>query len=351
MDRFSLSSLIDKLANQSELIRLPNGMSGYEIAQIASDQCKSNGKAIIVDTEIPIVLNLFASDAKIELALGDSIESIAHKAFLFDSSAADELTYTDADSYTELSNISQLPILKHHAGDVSGSINMGCVISKADDTYNCGIYRLQPISDDRLIVHCYPSSGLQRQLNKGKDVHVTIAVGTSPHLIYAAASYLPSDTDELKLANHIHTDGLRYIKTGQHPVPAETHIIIQGIVSAHKKHPEGPFLIYTGDYSEVAEFPVMQISSVKIKEGAVYHTTVTGIPPMESAYIGRACAKIHEHRIKATCPDIIKVVHPLTGVFGKVAIVTHTGNDQEVLAKLQSDRFYGKFEKIELLQH
>jgi len=351
MDNYTFSAFIGRLKEAGELKSAPGaGLSGVKIAKQASEHCKTNSKALLFVKEIPVAVNLLSSNKRIKLALGYSIDAVAEQAYLYSMNPpAIELSFCEAPEYDDVL-ISELPIAKQYKSDVSGSINMGCVISKDGDTYNCGIYRIQPLNDHKAVMHCYPESGLGKQLAKGEDVPVTIAIGTSPHLIYAAAASLPDNVDELKLASYIHPDEMLFIETDGHPVPVATEIIIQGTVSATETHPEGPFMIHTGEYSKAEPFPVLKIESVKMADNCIYHTTVTGPLPMESAYITRAVTIIQMYRLRAICPDIANITHSLEGVFGKEVNIFYKQNMEAVEEIVKNDPYYGKFEKINLFQ-
>jgi len=277
---FSFSAFLQKLKDSDEIEIINGDKSGHEIAGLASSMCKTGGKALLFDGDIPIAVNLMASNGRIEKSLGMSIEEAAVKSRKYIENKPDtELTLVKSPEYTDI-RLTDLPIKIHYEGDVSGSINMGCVISEG---FNCGIYRIQPLSDSKAVMHCYPESDLAKQL--AKDTPVTIAVGTSPHLIYAAAASLPEGVDELKLASYLNPSNMQFIGTERYPIPFGTQIIIQGTVSASEKHPEGPFFNYKNAYSEVEDFPLLHVESVKMVDGGIYHTTVTGEMPMEATYI------------------------------------------------------------------
>lgn len=259
----NFSEYLELLESEGELLRLDGNISGLKMAEKASYECKTGGKALLFERDIPIAMNLFASDHRIEKALSYGSE-----------------VFTEA-VYNKI-KLSDLPILKHHKGDISGSINMGCVISGRDS----GIYRIQPLSDSEAIVHCYPSSTLAKKLRSG-DIPVTIAIGTSPILILLSASSSGNELDKVSCD---------FIDSKYHQVPSGTQIIINGVVSASEKRPEGPFMIYTGDYSQVEEYPLLHIESVEIIENGIYHTLVTGKYPMESEFILKAAKSFHNNK-------------------------------------------------------
>jgi len=282
MDDLSFESFVNCLRSEDRFLYIGRDTSGTEFADICAKESLKSGRAVWLETEVPTVSNLYASFERIENALGLSKEKFHKKLSEYVSNPSTcELKTVKPDKYKTIA-LSDLPLKKHYTGDVSGSINTGCVIS----VDNCGLYRIQPLSDKRAVLHCYPDSDIAKELSKGADVPVTISVGASPHLLFAAAATLPGSINEIQLANYTHPFGIDFIDTEKYPVPADTQVVIQGTVSASEKHPEGPFMIHTGRYSAVADFPLLHLESVRIKEGGIYQTTVTGTPPMESAYIG-----------------------------------------------------------------
>jgi UbiD family decarboxylase len=283
MVEHSFPDFLKKLDLSGQTLHLNGSVSGTKMAERALKECGDSGKGLIfLRNDIPIAMNLYASERRVLISMGGWMPK-------FDPEQTDypKLTYLSPDPYTDIS-FADLPILKHHEDDVSGSINLGCTICETEGRHNCGVYRIQPLEDNEAIIHCYPESGLARELTKGSDVPVTIAIGTSPHLLLPAVSKLPEWVDELRLANHICDGDLKFIKTDRHPVPYGTQIIIQATVSATEKRSEGPFRIYTGELSEVADYPLMRIESVKLIMGGVYQTLVTGASDTESQYLLRA---------------------------------------------------------------
>ena len=284
MYEHNFNNVIKKLDMAGHTLQMDGNVTGIKMAQRALKECRPGGKALIFQRKIPIILNLFASETRIEVAMKGPVSKFNPDKELHD------LQFMSPDKYKDI-NLSDLPILPHHEGDVSGSINTGCVISMADGIHNCGMYRIQPLSDSEAIIHCYPESGLACQLEKGEDIPVTVAVGTSFQLILTAVSKLPADADELKIADSITAKGLKYIKTDRYPVPYGTQIIIHGVVSATEKRTEGPFLIHTGEYSKPEDYPLLKIESVKMIENGYYHALVTGTDYCESRTLLEAAEK------------------------------------------------------------
>lgn len=238
-----MDKLLDSIKN--EILTIENKMTGTELAKLALYE---NRAILYTADKIPLLLNLYSSESRIRKALGSA----------WDDKESD---------YSEIS-LEDLPIYRFHKEDVSGSINAGVVMSPS----GCGIYRIQPLTGSRAVMHCYPESALAGELAKGTDVQVTVAVGTQPALFFRAASKM----------------------RGSQNIPYGTHIIISGRVSASAKHPEGPFITYKG-LSEPADFPVMEIDSVRIKQRGVYHTIITGPGYDESLKVLAAAKELFQN--------------------------------------------------------
>ena len=74
-------------------------------------------------------------------------------------------------------------------------------------------------------------------------------------------------------------------------ISADADFVITGEVHPNTNKPEGPFGDHLGYYSLVHDFPVMNVSGVYAKKGAIWPFTVVGRPPQEDTQFGRL---IHE---------------------------------------------------------
>jgi len=324
-------------------------ISGIKAGRLASDYCKKSGKAICIEGKPNSYLNIYASQDRLEAAIGMSFQKASSKAYQYIKSPSDRaIKFKESPIYRELPGLNELPLMKYHDGDVSGSINFATTISRSDDQYNCGIYRIQPISDRRAIMHCYPSSSLGRMIAQSdKDIPLTIAIGHEASLLLSAGVKLPPETDGLKLASHL--TNIEFITGHYHPAPS-AEVIINAHVSATESADEGPFFIYTGGYSKVEKFPLLTIDSIYARENFSYLSTVTGIPPMENAYLGQLCGLIHSHRVKERFPEVTDITMPIDKVFWQKAIFKTKGDSEELREFLKEDYYYKSFEELTLLK-
>ncbi|MGE4318516.1 MAG: UbiD family decarboxylase [Deferribacterales bacterium] len=338
---------LDYAASSGGLDIISELTDGTDIAKRAAYHSKNGLNALLYtrhrSSEIPLLLNLYGTMDRLEKAWGMSCDAIAEKAYK-SIDLKPELEFTEPDKYAKLSGLSCLPLYKFYENDTSGTLSMACIISESDNIYDCGIYRIEPIPENEAVVHCRESSELFRLAESSDSVPVTVAVGCSPYLLYTAACSLPDDVDELRLASCL--GSVRWMETEHHPVPSDTHIIIQGRLNGRKAL-GGQFYNYKKSYCERKMFPVMEIESVRIKPDGVFQSTVIGDPPMENAWLGIAAARLHFYRMKDRYPEIMDISHPAEGVFGLKCVVKCREITPELRDVFKNDCFYSGFSEIE----
>lgn len=184
---------------------------------------------------------------------------------------------------------------------------------------NLGMYRVQisggELEPDR-------EAGLHYQIHRGIGEHhaaalrrkeplpVSVFVGGPPALTVAAVMPLPEGLSEFTfsgmLAGHriavIHTPGLPV-------VPAEADFCISGYITGALK-PEGPFGDHLGYYSLRHDFPVMRVTGVSHRPGAIWPFTSVGRPPQEDTVFGEF---IHE-LTRALVPVVFSGIHEVHAV-------------------------------------
>lgn len=315
-----------------------DALSPAEIADYASADAKSGLKPrLYTSYSIPLLINLYASKDRIETALGMSADTAA--GLIYDNLHTDvPPVFEESSDFIRLEGIHSLPMPRFY-DDSSGSVNMGCVIYEG---FRAGVYRIEPVSGNKAVIHCKNGSGLAEYAGRGRGI--TVAVGCSPLLFLTASGSVGGEA--LKIAGRL---GTKYTATERFPVPSDTNVIIQGVLTGETAEC-GRFFNYTCGYSLPEPCPVMEIESVSIRRNGVFQSTVTGIPPMESAYIGVAASRVHFYRLRAQFPQIIDIEHPLDGVFWQKTDVFCSEIDANLEKAVRNDRFYGKFEEIRFLR-
>ena len=153
---------------------------------------------------------------------------------------------------------------------------------------------------------------------------MAIALGGPSVLPYSATCPLPPGISELLMAGFLHGRGIRLARGVSVPlwVPADAEIVIEGYVRTDAGYPgweprepasgelgpgavfEGPFGDHTGFYSMPDRYPLVEVSAVTRRRGAIFPATVVGLPPQEDYFLGKATERIMLPLLKTLIHDI-----------------------------------------------
>ncbi len=148
-------------------------------------------------------------------------------------------------------------------------------------------------------------------LKKGQPLPVNVFVGGPPSLSLAAVMPLPEGMPELAFAGLLGGHRLSVVKTPNGLLaPAEADFCLSGYILPGETRPEGPFGDHLGYYSLVHDFPVMKITQIFHRPGAIWPFTTVGRPPQEDTSFG---ALIHE-MTGAAIPDLVPGVRAIHAV-------------------------------------
>jgi 4-hydroxy-3-polyprenylbenzoate decarboxylase len=231
-------------------------------------------------------------------------------------------------------DINDLPLQLCWPGDVSPLITWPLVVTKGPslekvDDYNLGIYRMQPIGKDRLLMRWLKMRGgaehHRRSLASGRVSFPAAAViGADPCTILSAVMPLPENVSEYQFSGLLGGEKLELVKckTIDLLVPAHAEIVIEGEVSFTDYRPEGPFGDHTGYYNDVEEFPVFRITAITRKKKPVYLTTYTGRPPDEPSVLGEALNELFIPLVQQQFPEIVDFWLPPEGCSYRFAVIS-----------------------------
>ena len=106
-------------------------------------------------------------------------------------------------------DLTRWPIMKCWPKDAGRFITFGGVLTQdvESDKRNLGIYRMQVVGPDRLLMHWQIQKGggfhFWKAKRQGKSLAVAVAIGGDPILQIAAVSALPEGIDELAFAGFL----------------------------------------------------------------------------------------------------------------------------------------------------
>ncbi len=323
----TLQSFINHLEKNGELHRVKKEVSAeLEITEIATRALKENKPAILFENvqgaKYPLVINMLASEKRIELALGKHPQQLGEELISFIeknlppspknlfqekkilkrflASRPKQIKNAYSQLYHENPNFNELPILKTWPDDGGKFITLPQVFTYDPLTgkRNVGMYRMH-VYDEK-------TTGMHWQIQKGGGFHyfqsekinqpleLAVAIGTDPAFLLATVAALPEGIDEAMFAGFLRGKRTEFAKGKSISinVPANAEFILEGIVEPHKRKMEGPFGDHFGHYSNAAEFPIFNIKTITHCKNPIYPATVVGIPPMEDKFIGDATQQI-----------------------------------------------------------
>ncbi len=293
-----------------------------ELTELSVRALKEGKPALLIErpkgSSVPIVVNHYASEKRIEIALGCHPDRIGEELIQFlDRVFPPTLKKVLANKGTirrflntrpknvgtaisqEVSgppHLDTLPIQVCWPGDGGKFITYGQVFTydPRDGRRNVGIYRMHVYNDTTTGMHWQIQKGggfhYYQAEKSGSEFELAVALGTSPALLMATVAALPEGIDEAMFAGFLQNERVKFTKgkSVSIAVPADAEFVLEGIVRPGERRMEGPFGDHFGHYSAAAEFPVFRIRNISHRKNPIYPAIVVGKPPMEDKFLGDA---------------------------------------------------------------
>ncbi|HZQ73176.1 MAG TPA: UbiD family decarboxylase [Burkholderiales bacterium] len=173
------------------------------------------------------------------------------------------------------------PVLRHTEADSGRFITAGIAIVQDPETgvYNASYHRLQLLGPNRTAVKLdygrHLRAAFERAQRMKKDLPVAFVLGTDLAVQYTAATMgaqMPESADELAVAGGVRGSPLPVARcvTQDLWIPAESEIVLEGVMRHAGTVREGPFGEFIGYLSPQGDAPVFEISAVTHREHPVY---------------------------------------------------------------------------------
>src|SRR4029079_143408 len=237
--------------------------------------------------DMPMIGNLLSCQANVEAAFGADFRGVREfvgralgdpkPPVLIERAPVQEQVHTKDIDIGKL-----LPALHHTADDAGRYLTAGIVIAKDPDTgvYNASYHRLMLAGGNRAAIQ--PDFGrhlraaYERAQKKGQDLPVVVCIGSDLALHYTAAtmgSQMPESADELAVAGGLCGRALPVVKalTQDLLVPAESEIVLEGVLKCDEEIVEGPFGEFTGYLAPADPAPVLEVTAVTHRTRPIYH--------------------------------------------------------------------------------
>lgn len=310
-----------------------------EVSELVQRVIRERGPALLFErpkgSPYPLVMNLFGSMDRIEIALGRHPQEIGaelvttlqrlnppslkslwqSRGFLARARFMRPRTVSRApvQEIREAPRLTMLPHLKSWPRDGGRFVTFGPTVTEDPNTRrrNYGLYRLQIYDDATTGMHWQSMKGGRghhfEAERRGVPLEAAVAIGGDPIQMMAAILPLPEDVDELAFAGFLRGAPTELVQgtSINMAVPANAEFILEGIVPPGVRRMEGPFGDHFGHYSEAAEFPVFNVRQVTRRRQPLYPATVVGKPPQEDKFMGVAAGEMIGPLIRMINPNIV----------------------------------------------
>lgn len=181
---------------------------------------------------------------------------------------------------SDLNPLKLFPIPTYHARDAGPYITGGVLIAKDPETgiRNASIHRIRVFDDGVMSLLMLPRHldiCFQKSLRLGRPLEVAVAVGLDPYTLLASQAILPFGVDELEVANAMRERfplKLARCATVDVEVPADSEIVLEGIIDPSEFRVEGPFGEFPRYYSPEASRPTFKLSAICHRSQPVYYS-------------------------------------------------------------------------------
>ena len=361
-----LRDFIKLLEKKGALKRISTEVDPYlEVTEISDRVLRTGGPALLFEnpkgSSVPLLVNLFGNSRRIALAMGqediDGLRDVGKLlAFLKEPTPPSgwKDVWQKLPSYKQVLNVSpnvkksaecqdvvieardvdlaMFPLQTCWPGDVAPLVTWPLVITRGPqkERQNLGIYRMQPIARNKLIMRWLSHRGgaldfkdWQKKYPR-KAFPVSVAIGADPATILATVTPVPDTLSEYAFAGLLRGSKTDVVKslTNDLQVPASAEIVLEGVIEPGEFADEGPYGDHTGYYNEIEQFPVFTINRITHRKDPIYHSTYTGRPPDEPAMLGMALNEVFVPLLQKQFPEIVDFYLPPEGCSYRMAVVS-----------------------------
>jgi 4-hydroxy-3-polyprenylbenzoate decarboxylase len=129
----------------------------------------------------------------------------------------------------------------------------------------------------------------QKARARGEPLPAALVIGGPPVIAFAAVQKLPYDLDELAVAGGLVGRPINMVRchTVDLLVPAESEIVVEGLIDTRWLEPEAPFGESHGHVNLQEYNPFMEITAISHRRDAILTSMISQVTPSESSLIKR----------------------------------------------------------------
>jgi UbiD family decarboxylase len=159
---------------------------------------------------------------------------------------------------------------------------------------NIGTYRAALKATDRLVVRMVARAGgaggflhWQKYQERKAPMPIAIVIGAAPVVMFTGAQKLAIDVDEIGVAGALAGRAVPIARcaTVDLDVPADSEIVIEGLIDTDKLEPEAPFGESNGYVALEAFNMPMQVTAITHRRHPVFASIISQVTPSESSLV------------------------------------------------------------------
>jgi 4-hydroxy-3-polyprenylbenzoate decarboxylase len=270
-----------------------------------------------------------------------------------------DVVHTGAALKGEGKGLDRLPIPISTPGfDSAPTLTATNVITRDPETgvQNMGTYRAALKASDRLVVRMATRVGgaggyqhyLKHQKRGDKTMPCAIVLGCPPCVAFMGPQKLPIGVDEVEVAGGLAGGPINVVKakTVDLLVPAESEVVIEGLIDTEYVEPEAPFGESHGHVALEEYNMPMRVTAITHRAKPVIPSYISQVAPSESSVIKRVAyeplflAHLRE-TLGVRAVKRVALHEPLTGLLRCTVITIEKGAPRtEVWRALQGAAFF-----------
>lgn len=307
-------------------------------------------------SDVPVVLNLHASEKRLALALDTSPEQLNATyvqrlerlipPVMVSNGPVQECVVSE-----DQIDLAKLPILTPFADCPAPYLSGGIMVVKDAESSirNLAYIRLMVTGRNTIAINAAPFQHtdvvIRNAAKRGQTCPAAIIIGYHPAVALGSLAKVPFAVDEYDCCGALLQEAVALVKcrTVDLEVPANAEMILEGEIVQQELVPEGPYGEFTG-YALPAELqPTFHVRSISHRAKPIYQDVVPGA--REHLLMGKIPKEATQERyLKSMFPLVKKVHMPFSGR-GRFHLVISVGNHRPadirrlILAAYVNDHF------------
>ena len=367
-----LSDFLEILERSDDLVRIEAEIDPYlEAAEITRRENARGGRSLLMGHikgfDLPVVVNLLGSEARICRALGvDGLDEVAERIAALLVPSEPEGWFEKLKTAPTRSLLGKLPPRSVKTGAVQQVVRLGGDVDlgrlpflqswprEPGRAITAGLFCTREVDGGHGLVAAHPLEILDRNRmavrwdahdpaarileqcrSRGRSMSVAVVLGGDPACLLASRATLAGPADAWAFAGLLREKPLDVVacRSVDLHVPADAEIVIEGTIDPDEPPVEsGPWCMADGHYRAVSSAHVVHVTAVTQRANAICPAIVhcptqnngasNEAASNEAVAISRAMAKVQLPLLRLAVPEIVDFDLPTAGAGRHIAVVS-----------------------------